>query len=114
MTHEPHVGTVRPWRAAARPAAGADRVAVAAAGVVAADAAEVARLRAEDGPAPLRHADELTVLSLAAVLRATDPRLGPFDDWAVIAAPRWQGRFAAAAVIEKFHAVGVRGVGPQA
>jgi hypothetical protein len=32
----------------------------------------------------------------------------------VIVAPRWQGRSGTAAFIEKFHAIGVRGIGPQA
>jgi hypothetical protein len=112
---------LRPARAPAQPKRSVDRVGVAAVGIVIADAVEVARLRADPGPTNagegrnLRHSDEQTILALAAVLRATEGSdLGPFDDWGVITAPRWQARFGTVAAIEKFHAVGVRGVGPQA
>jgi hypothetical protein len=98
-----------------------DQVAVAAIGTVVADTNELARLRAEPGPAVgadlpnLRHADEQSVLALAAVLRAAAGQdVGPFADWGVIVAPRWQGRFGTGATVAKFHAAGVRGVGPHA
>lgn len=103
-----------------RPAAVvANQVAVAAIGLVAADHTELARLRAETQPPAaenrvLRHSDEQTVLAVAAVLEAASSvRLGPFDDWSVIVAPRWFGRSGTANVIERFHTLGYRGVGPQ-
>lgn len=97
-----------------------DRVSVAAVGLVEADAAELARLRAETVPPAaesrvLRHSDEQTVLAVAAVLRAAAATpLGPFGDWGVIVAPRWLGRSGTANVVERFHSLGVRGVGPHA
>jgi hypothetical protein len=96
-----------------RPAAQRDRVAVAAAGIVEADSAELASLQGNDRN--LRHADEQTILALAAVRRASESvSLSPFDNWGTIVAPRWQGRSGTTAFIERFHAVGVRGVGPHA
>jgi hypothetical protein len=124
MTREPFAPTARSTQTeTTRPHGRVNRTAVqvAASSIVTADAAEIARLRTDPGPAAgadlpnLRHADEQTVLAVAAVLRAASTRpLGPFTEWGVIAAPRWPGRFGVAAAIEKFHAVGVRGVGPQA
>jgi hypothetical protein len=102
------------------PAAVGDRVVVAAVGLVEADAAELARLRAAIQPPAaegriLKHSTEQTVLAVAAVVRAAEAgSLGSFDDWGVIVAPRWLGRAGTAAVVERFHAVGVRGVGPHA
>ena len=96
-----------------------DSVGVAAVGVVTADAADLSGLRTNptldsDGRI-LRHANEQTVLALTAVRRAAEAaHLGPFDDWSVIVAPRWQGRSGTTAFIERFHAVGVRGIGPHA
>jgi hypothetical protein len=93
-------------------------VGIAAVAVVSADAAELARLRTDPGVVAdgriLRHADEQTVLALAAVRRAAVDSLGPFADWGVIVAPRWQGRAGTATFVERFHAIGVRGVGPHA
>jgi hypothetical protein len=86
------------------PLCDADGCAVAAFAVAEGTRDEVARLRAEPGPplavppppgSLLRHADDHTVLALAAVLRAAAafPQIGAsFADWGVIAAPRWQGR----------------------
>lgn len=61
---------------------------------------QIAGLRRTPGPTPipasmLRHADEQTVVGLAAVLRAMhlgglEP--GGFDNWAVVAAPQFLGR----------------------
>src|SRR6516162_9346366 len=109
MDHQLDVRVARSRRLTAR----ADRVAVAAAGVTEADASELDRLRAADHR-NLRHADEQTVLALAAVRQAANQaRLGSFDDWGVIVAPRWQGRLSAATTVARFRAVGARGVGPQ-
>jgi hypothetical protein len=63
----------------------------------------------------LRHADEQTVVGLAAVLRAVesgglDP--GAFGGWAVIAAPRLLGRPTFEAVFPQFLAEGAWGVSP--
>lgn len=91
-------------------------------GLIRVPLSEIAELRKNPGPsesghfAPLlRHADEQSVLAVAAVLRAID-RFGwrnrPFDDWAVLAAPRYLGRVRIATCCEKFRRVGVRGVPP--
>ena len=79
--------------------------AIAAAGVVRATGAEIALLRRNLGlaqPFPhalLKHADEQTVVGLAAVCRAAqDYGLSDasFHDWGVLAAPRYFGRDAMA------------------
>lgn len=56
-------------------------------------------------PRFLRYADEQTVVGLAAVLRAIDSdpmRHVCFDDWGVLAAPRFPGRVVGAAIFSKF------------
>ena len=90
------------------------RVAIAAVGIVIADGGEIARLRTAGGDGKiLRNADEQTVLAVTAVGRAAaDAGLERFDDWGVVAAPRWQGRFGTAAAMGRFAAVGVRGIAP--
>jgi hypothetical protein len=114
MTHEPIAGAAVPrsrWVSHHR----IDHCGVAAAAVITADAAEVARLRAAAGTA-LKHADEQSVLAVAAVHQAAAPMppRGPFDDWGVVVAPRWQGRFGVTAVIDKYATAGVRAVSPAA
>lgn len=99
-----------------------DRVGIAGVGVIQADPIEIEKLRLDPGVAPagqvsiLRHSERQTVLGIAAVLRviATIPDLGPFDHWGTIVSPCRPGRAETAAHIEKFHKVGVRGIGPHA
>jgi hypothetical protein len=86
---------------------------VAAYGVVEAALGELPALRDQPGsssarPIPprfLRYADEQTVVGLAAVLRAIDAhplRDACFDEWGVLAAPRFLGRVVGAATFTKF------------
>jgi hypothetical protein len=65
-------------------------------------------------PAFLKHADEQTVLGLAAVYHAIhDHHLNPpFTAWAVLAAPRFLGRPTMAAALQRFAAEGAWGVSP--
>ena len=59
----------------------------------------------------LKHADEQTVLAVAAVdqaIRASDATSASYADWAIIAAPRFIGRIAGVATLERFS----RGGGP--
>jgi hypothetical protein len=106
-----------PPRAAA---VGCDVVAHAA---VRATADELPALRRSPGalggaavpPSLLRHADDQTVVGLAAVLRAVsrgglDP--GGFAGWSVVAAPRFLGRSTFEAVFPRFLAEGAWGVSP--
>ncbi len=71
------------------------------------------------GPVPpslLRHSDEQTVVALAAVLRAIHEHgLGAasFTEWGVVAAPRFLGRSAFIATLQRFTAEGAWGVSPQ-
>jgi hypothetical protein len=63
----------------------------------------------------LKHADEQTIVSLLAVGRAIDQfEIDPRQttDWAVIAAPRYIGRLAGAAVLDRFARQGGSGVAP--
>jgi hypothetical protein len=62
----------------------------------------------------LKHADEQTVASLTAVHQAiADHGLtGPFQDWGVIAAPRFLGRAAMAATLQRFAREGAWGISP--
>ena len=63
----------------------------------------------------LKHADEQTVVGLMAVFQAID-RAGLqatcFRDWGVLAAPRFLGRPAMAAALQRFQAEGAWGVSP--
>ncbi|MCU0962142.1 MAG: hypothetical protein MUF48_18765 [Pirellulaceae bacterium] len=66
-------------------------------------------------PRFLRHADEQTVVGLAAVLRAmAAPHMARVDfaDWGVLAAPRLLGRLSSAATLNKFVEVGVPAISP--
>jgi hypothetical protein len=98
--------------------------AVGAIGVVRATLEELPALRKAPGPLPngrrippslLKHADEQTVVALAAVLRAIheaqwqDRR---FDEWGLIAAPRFLGRLALAPSLRKFERLGAASVSP--
>jgi hypothetical protein len=63
----------------------------------------------------LKHADEQTVVGLAAVFQAIHTAgLSPnaFGDWGVLAAPRFLGRPAMAAALQRFQAEGAWGVSP--
>jgi len=96
---------------------------VAAQGFVRASAGELAALRRSPGapgdvpppPSLLKHADEQTVVALAAVLRAArEGGLDPngFGDWGVVSAPRYLGRAAFEGAFPQFLAEGVWGVSP--
>jgi hypothetical protein len=77
---------------------------------------------AYNGPFPaafLKHADEQTVVGLAALFQAIhDHGLTPapgspgFRDWGVVAAPRFLGRTTMAAALQRFAAEGAWGVSP--
>ena len=98
--------------------------AVAAFGVARVSLAELAVLRKAPGPpllgvklppSLLKHADPQTVASLAAVLRgAADAGWSgrSFDEWAVVAAPRFLGRITATASIDRFTRQGPSCVSP--
>jgi hypothetical protein len=63
----------------------------------------------------LKHADEQTLVGLAAVSRAIHTRglqTTNFHDWGVLAAPRFLGRPAMAAQLQRFQAEGAWGVSP--
>jgi hypothetical protein len=109
MTYQPNVHAAE----ADRPSTRTDSVAIAAVGLASADQAELVCLQESDRN--LRHADEQTILALAAVRRGTES-LPPvsFDNWGVIVSPRWQGRSGTTAFIERYHEIGVRGIGPHA
>jgi hypothetical protein len=83
----------------------------------------IAALRRAPGPGPgerlpvsfLKHADEQSVVALAAVLRAVaEHGLGsiPFGDWGILAAPRFIGRVALAGAIHRYAAEGAWGISP--
>lgn len=66
-------------------------------------------------PRFLRHADEQTVVGLAAVLRAmAAPHMAgtDFADWGVLAAPRLPGRLSGAATLNRFVELGVPAISP--
>lgn len=97
--------------------------AVSAFGVVQATVEEIAALRKQPGAVPrkpipaslLRHADEQTVVGLAALLRAIhdfDWQQRDFQDWAVLGAPRYLGRITMAVGIAQYPETGPRGVSP--
>ncbi len=99
------------------------RCAVEAFGAVKVAVAEIAALRKAPGPlagrtiAPslLKHADHQTLLAIAAVLRAIDDfgwQGRSFDDWGVIAAPRFLGRINVAASMDRFQKRGVPSMSP--
>jgi len=63
----------------------------------------------------LKHADEQTVVGLAAVFQALDNSgldRSLFGDWGVVAAPRFPGRVATALAFEKFLVEGAWGISP--
>jgi hypothetical protein len=96
---------------------------VRAAGVVEVTAEGLSALRQQPGPQDglpvpaslLNHAEDQSVVALAAVLRAIDEgRLHgqSFADWAVVASPRFAGRVGVAAAVERFHQLGPLSVSP--
>lgn len=97
-----------------------DRVGIAGVSVIQANRIEIENLRLNPGTAPiaeasiLRHSECQTVLGVAAVLKVIEanPVLGPFDHWGTIVSPCRPGRAETTTQIEKFHKVGVRGIGP--
>jgi hypothetical protein len=82
--------------------------------------AELAALRQNQevvplAPSLLKHADDQTVAALAAVFGAVrtaglDP--GSFASWAVLAAPRFLGRVAMHATLQRFRTEGAWGISP--
>jgi hypothetical protein len=63
----------------------------------------------------LKHADEQTVVGLAAVLQAietNDQAAMRFTEWGVVAVPRFLGRVTLAQALERFAAEGAWGVSP--
>jgi hypothetical protein len=63
----------------------------------------------------LKHSDEQTVVGLTAVYKAIHAfglQTTSFHDWGVLAAPRFLGRPAMAAALQRFHAEGAWGVSP--
>jgi hypothetical protein len=96
---------------------------LAAAGVVTVSLADLPTLRDRPGglhsrPVPprfLRHADEQTVVGLAAVLRAMqDATLAAerYDAWGVVAAPVFPGRLGGAATFTRFREGGPAAISP--
>jgi hypothetical protein len=93
------------------------RFSVAAYHTVAASAESLEKWRKQPGrPIPgslLRHADEQTVAGLQAVCEAAQQLPGQsFEDWGVIAAPRWLGRAMMVRVIDRFRTEGAWGMSP--
>jgi hypothetical protein len=101
-----------------------DECAIVGFGLAEASLEGIAQLRRDPGPGRpkalefqvLKHADEHTVLALAAMLNGLEafPADYPFGDWGVVAAPRWPGRLGTAHAIERYRADGPRGVSPMA
>jgi hypothetical protein len=63
----------------------------------------------------LKHADEQTVLAVAAVdqaIRATNSPTTAYDQWAIIAAPRFIGRLAGTAALDRFSRGGGSALSP--
>jgi hypothetical protein len=96
---------------------------VAAAAAVRVGVESLPELRKQPGPVHaqplpasfLKHADEQTVVGLAAVYKAVHAsglQSTCFDDWGVVAAPRFFGRPAMAAALVRFQAEGAWGVSP--
>ncbi len=96
---------------------------MAAQGVIAAPLNALPALREQPGdsgrrqipPRFLRHADEQTVVGLAAVLKAMED--GPlretcFDDWGVVAAPMFPGRLGGAATFRRYQQGGPAAISP--
>lgn len=93
-------------------------------GYVQAPFAEWAALRQNPGRLPgrpgtasaLKHAEDQTILGLAALLRALETH--PIEEavharWGVVAAPRFLGRMGAAAFMDRFRRQGCIGISPQ-
>jgi hypothetical protein len=92
-------------------------------GVVQVPLGEIAGLRKTLGPASgraiapslLKHADHQTVIALASILKAVDDfgwRDQSFEDWGIIAAPRFLGRLNSAVALLRFWSAGAPGVSP--
>jgi hypothetical protein len=103
--------------------AGNGRCAVQGFGTVRVAAAEVPALRKRPGLASaptlpsgmLNHADEQTVVGVAAVLRALaawPPPLPDFRGWGVVGSPRFPGRVLLSVALEKFGRLGPLSVSP--
>ncbi|GEM_PF-2361539 len=92
---------------------------ICAAAVVRAAPRRLEALRRDPGqalrPAALRHADDQSVVGLAAVLaalRAANMTADQCADWVVVAAPRFLGRIVLAAALRRFAAEGAWCVSP--
>lgn len=96
---------------------------ISAQAVVRANLESLVELRRHPGPCPgesppvsfLKHADEQTVVGLCAVYQAIHKgglQKTCFCDWGVVAAPRFLGRPAMAAALQRFAVEGAWGVSP--
>jgi hypothetical protein len=115
------VKPIRDW--ADPPAESARCCAVVGYGCIRVTADQLACLRQNPGPKPgppisptfLKHADEQTVVSVAALFQAIE-RHGLadtcFTDWAVLSAPRYLGRITTSQAILRFAAEGAWGISP--
>jgi hypothetical protein len=92
-------------------------------GCIQVTADQLPALRQNPGPKPgeplppsfLKHADEQTVVAVAALFQAID-RHGlagrAFTDWGVLAAPRYLGRLTTVQALQRFAAEGAWGISP--
>src|SRR5262249_27654157 len=67
-------------------------------------------------PSALRYSDEQTIAAVAAGCRAPQGRSvgdrGSFEDWGILAAPRFLGRTSLVVALDRFREEGVWGVSP--
>lgn len=97
-----------------------DECDIAAVGMARATLSEIAALRKNPGAARaqpadfhfLKHADEQTVVAVAALLDAVKHFRNDvsFERWGVVAAPRWPGRIGTANALAKYQTDGARSV----
>ena len=99
------------------------RCAVVGYGAIQATADQLPGLRQNPGPQPgpplspsfLKHADEQTVVAMAALFQAIDRHTLAgtcFTDWGVLAAPRYLGRITTVQALQRFAAEGAWGISP--
>ena len=115
---------MKPIRNGADPAAGVSiRCAVVGYGAVQATADELPGIRQNPGsfrgqpipPSFLKHADEQTVVSMAALFQAIERHALSdisFTDWAALAAPRYLGRTTTTQALQRFRDEGAWGISP--
>jgi hypothetical protein len=120
---KPTPSRARSKRSLSQAADPAVRAAVIAHAAVQATSDQLPALRQNPGPMPgptlppsfLKHADEQTVVAMAALFQAID-RHGLagtcFTDWGVLAAPRYLGRITTVQALQRFAAEGAWGISP--